>query len=215
MALLRPKRDYGINAAIVAPITMAAVGATLSAVALSSSIQTASTLNNLSANVAHALDLQTSLNAQVKGGLMIMNQCIDLVQEQVDTLWQLAHLGSEWKRQGLQYSNFTRAANLSKSLSSFLLQNWSLEFEDTLKELRLAVTHVNSTRVDISFASGMASAMNHLKEWAGMGTLAGLLMLVSLICLWCLCKIRVTRKHDTAMITQAFTTIEAGQSLQA
>ena len=215
MALLRPKRDFGITAAIVVAITMAEVGATVSAVALSSSIQTASTLNNLSANVAHALDLQTSLNAQVKGSLMIVNQRIDLVQEQVDTLWQLAQLGCEWKMQGLQYSNFTRAANLSKSLSSFLLQNWSLEFEDTLKELRLAVTHVNSTRVDISFASRMASAMNHLKEWAGMGTLAGLLMLVSLICLWCLCKIRVTRKHDTAMITQAFTTIEAGQSLQA
>ena len=196
MALLRPKRDFGITAAIVAAITTAAVGATVSAVALSSSIQTASTLNNLSANVAHALDLQTSLNAQVKGSLMIVNQRIDLVQEQVDTLWQLAHLGCEWKMQGLQYSNFTRAANLSKSLSSFLLQNWSLEFEDTLKELRLAVTHVNSTRVDISFASGisawMASAMNHLKEWAGMGALAGLLVLVSLVCLWCLCKIRVT-----------------------
>ena len=118
------------------------------------------------------------------------------MQEQVDTLWQLAQLGCEWKMQGLQYSNCTRAANLSKSLSSFLLQNWSLEFEDTLKELRLAVTHVNSTRVDISFALGisawMASAMNHLKEWVGMGALVGLLVLVFLVCLWCLCKIRVT-----------------------
>ena len=73
MALLRPKRDFGITAAIVAPITKAAVGATASAVALSSSIQTASTLNNLSANVAHALDLQKSLNTQGKGGLMIVN----------------------------------------------------------------------------------------------------------------------------------------------
>ena len=63
MALLRPKRDFGITDAIVVAITMAEVGATVSAVALSSSIQTASTLNNLSANVAHALDLQTSLNA--------------------------------------------------------------------------------------------------------------------------------------------------------
>ena len=42
------------------------------------------------------------LIAQVKGGLMIVNQRIDLVQEQVDTPWQLAQLGCEWKMQGLQ-----------------------------------------------------------------------------------------------------------------
>lgn len=66
---------------------------------------------------------------------MIVNQHIDLLQEQVDTLWQLAQLGCKWKMQGLcitsvQYANFTKTANLSKYLSSFLLQNWSLEFEE-------------------------------------------------------------------------------------
>lgn len=49
-------------------ITVAAVSATVSAVALSGTVQTANVLNNLSANVANALDLQASLNSQVKGG---------------------------------------------------------------------------------------------------------------------------------------------------
>lgn len=55
---------------------------------------------------------------------MVVNQRIDLVQEQIDVLWQLAQLGCEWKMSGLcvtsvQYENFTHAANLSKQLSSF------------------------------------------------------------------------------------------------
>lgn len=79
LTLFRQKRDFGITAAIMTAITIAAAGATTSAIALSSTVQTAVTLNNLSATVAHALDVQTSLNSQVKGGLMIVNQRIDLV----------------------------------------------------------------------------------------------------------------------------------------
>lgn len=83
----------------------------------------------------------------------------------------------------------------------------------------MAIVHVNSIQVDLSLASGLSSclnsAMDHLKEWAGLGVLTGLLVLVSLVCLWCICKIRVTQKRDAAMITQAFMAIEAGQSPQA
>ncbi|XP_040589755.1 vomeronasal type-2 receptor 116-like [Mesocricetus auratus] len=95
MTLFRQRRDFGIMTAIVTAITVAAVGAIVSTVALSSTVQTASALNNLSASVALDLDLETSLNSQLKGGLMIVNQHIDLVQEQVDTIWQLAQLGCE------------------------------------------------------------------------------------------------------------------------
>lgn len=139
-------------------------------------------------------------------------------------MWQTAQLGCEWKMQGLcvasvQYQNYTHAANLSRHLSSFLLQNWSLEFEDTLKELRLAVVHVNSTRVDLSLASRLsswiASAVNHLKEWAGIGSMAVLMVLASLVGLWCICKIRATQRRTAAMLIQAFLAIEAGQSPQA
>ena len=42
-------------------------------VALSQGIQNAATLNNLSANVAQTLDVQASINGQIKGGLMVVN----------------------------------------------------------------------------------------------------------------------------------------------
>ena len=42
-------RDFGITAAIVTVISLAAVGATTAAIAMSHTVQTAQTLNNLSA----------------------------------------------------------------------------------------------------------------------------------------------------------------------
>lgn len=86
MTLFRQKRDFGITAAIITAISLAAVAATTAAIAMSQSLQTAHALNNLSSNVAQALDVQTSVNAQLRGGLMVVNQRIDLVQEQIDTL---------------------------------------------------------------------------------------------------------------------------------
>lgn len=98
----RVKRDFGISAIIVGIIaTTAVAGAvTASALALSTSTQTADTINQLSASVTTALDEQMSANSQIQGGLMLVNQRIDLVQEQIDMLWQLAQLGCEQKMSG-------------------------------------------------------------------------------------------------------------------
>ena len=90
---------------------------------------------------------------------MLVNQQIVLVQEQVDILWQMAHLGCEHKLPSLcitsvQFENFIRATNLSKALFHYLLQNWTIEFEQTLWELRIAVLQVNSTRLDLSLMEG-------------------------------------------------------------
>lgn len=109
-------------------ITAVTVAVTVSALALSTSVQTAQAINGLSATVSEALDKQASANTQIQGGLMLVNQCIDLVQERLDMLWQMAQLGCEQKLPGLyvtsiQYENFTKTANLSKSLSQFMLQN--------------------------------------------------------------------------------------------
>lgn len=51
-----------------------------------------------------------------------------------------------------------------------------------LQDLRTAIVHMDSTRVDLSLASGL---MNHLKEWASIGTVVALLILVSILALWC------------------------------
>lgn len=90
---------------------------------------------------------------------MLVNQHIDLVQKQLDILWQLAQLGCEQKMSGLcvtfiQYEKFIKATNLLKNLSQYLLQNWTAEFEQTLRELRTAVIQINSTRLDLSLTKG-------------------------------------------------------------
>ena len=117
MTLFRQNRDFGITAAIVTARCFAAVGATAVPIAMSQSVQTAHALSILSSSVANAIDVQSSLNGQLKGGLMVINQRIDLVQEQIETLWQLAQVGCQWKYSSLritsiQYENFTRAAKI-------------------------------------------------------------------------------------------------------
>ena len=105
---------------------------------------------------------------------MLVNQLIDLVQIQLDVLWQIAQLGCEQKFPGLcvisiQYVKFTRAAKLSKSLFQYMLQNWMAEFEQILRELRL---QVNSTRLDLSLTKGLpnwiSSAFSFFKKWVGL-----------------------------------------------
>ena len=135
---------------------------TASALALSTTVQTIQTINELSMTVTMALDKQATANSQIQGGLMLINQCIDLVQEQVDILWQLAQLGCEYKMPGLcvtsvQFENSTRAANLSKTLSRYMLQNWTMEFEQTLRELRVAILQVNSSHLDPSLMKGFST----------------------------------------------------------
>lgn len=187
---------------------------------MSHTVQTAVTLNNLSSNVAHALDVQTGLNAQLKGGLMVVNQRIDLVQEQVDTLWQMAQLGCQWKYAGLcvtsnQYENYTRIANLSKQLSQYLLGNWTGEFDTMMEQLRISIVARNSTRVDAGLATGLSSwitaVMNHLKEWAGMAAMAALMCLAALVCLWYFCRLKKEHNYHKAMVYQALVAMDSGE----
>ena len=144
------------------------------ALALSGQVQTTDTINTLSASVTTVIDKQASANVKIQRGLMLVNQLIDLVQIQLDVLWQIAQLGCEQKFPGLcvisiQYVKFTRAANLSKSLFQYMLQNWTAEFEQILRELRL---QVNSTRLDLSLTKGLpnwiSSAFSFFKKWVGL-----------------------------------------------
>ena len=74
------------------------------------------------------LSNETGVGAQLKGGLMILNQRLDLVEEQISVLYQLAQLGCERKLGALcitsvLYEKFTHAANLSRQLSLYLAGN--------------------------------------------------------------------------------------------
>ena len=40
-------------------------------------------------------------------------------------------------------------------------------------------------------------------------------LVLSIVCLWCICRMRCIQQRQVAMMVQAFTAIEAGQSSQA
>ena len=189
------------------------------ALALSGRVQMTDTINTLSASVTTAMDKQASANVKIQRSLMLVNQHIDLVQKKLDVLWQIAQLGYEQKFPGLsvtsiQYEKFTRAANLSKSLSQYMLQNWTTEFEQTLWELRLAIIQVNSTRLDLSLIKGLpnwiSSAFSFFKEWVGVGLLGDTLCCGLVLLLWLVCKLKAQTRRDKVVIAQALAGLEHG-----
>ena len=70
-------------------------------------------------------------------------------------------------------------------------------------------------QIGVCLAPWVTTAMGHLKEWVGIGALIGLMVLASLVCLWCICRMKVTQQSNAAMIIQAFMAIEAKQSPKA
>lgn len=162
LSLFRQKRDFSITAGVVVVISAAAIAATAAGIAMATTVKTDTALNQLSAMVADAVNFHTSACAQLKGGLMIVNQRFDLVEERLEILFQLVQLGCEKKLGALcitcvQYENFTRAAKLSRQLSLYLPGNWSEKFDETLESLRTAVLAINSIQVDLSLMEGLSS----------------------------------------------------------
>lgn len=214
LSLYRPKRDFGITAAIIAAIAAAA---------MVTSVTTAQTLNDLSSQTAEALTMQGNINAHLRGGIMILNQRVDLIQDQIDVLWRLAQFGCEWHTPalcltGIPFDNMSYAANLSRELSGYLTGNWSKKFDTLTEELRVEIIKINATRVDPVVASTLMSwiqqAASHLKEWAGLRALGICLVLLCILCLCCLRKLFHQRATDQVLIAQAFAAIELGQSPQ-
>uniref|UniRef100_H0XK29 Retroviral envelope protein GP41-like domain-containing protein n=1 Tax=Otolemur garnettii TaxID=30611 RepID=H0XK29_OTOGA len=89
ISLSRQKRDFGIIAATVTIIATLAASAVAAKIAVSTSLQTAHTLNNLSALTAQALDSQQLVNTHLKLAILNLNQQTFLLQEQVELLWNL------------------------------------------------------------------------------------------------------------------------------
>ena len=136
LSLFRQKRDFGITAAMIIAISASVAAATAAGYAMASTVQSGTKLNQLSVDLTDAIHVQTSASAQLKGGLMILNQRLDLVEEQIGVLYQFAQLGCERKLGTLcitsvQYENFNHAANLSRQLSLYLAGNWSERFRES------------------------------------------------------------------------------------
>jgi hypothetical protein len=81
LSLFRQKRDFGITAAVIIAISASAATATAAGFAMAGTVQTGTKLNQLSVEVTDAINIQTSASAQLKGGLMILNQRLNLVEK--------------------------------------------------------------------------------------------------------------------------------------
>jgi hypothetical protein len=198
---------------VIIAISASAAAATTAGYAVANLVQAGTKLNQLSVDLADAINVQTSASAQLKGELMILNERLDLVEEQISVLYQLAQLGCERKLGALsitsvQYENFTREANLYGQLSLYLGVNWSEGFDETLEALRAAVLRINSTQVDLSLTEGLSSwissAFSYFKEWVG--------VVLCVFMLWLVCKLRAQQNRDKVVITQALAAIEQGAS---
>lgn len=223
LSLFRQKRDFGTTATVIIAILAGAAAATTAGYAMANMVQAGTKLNQLSVDLADAINVQTSASTQLKGGLMILNQHLDLVEEQISVLYQLAQLSCERKLGALcitsvQYENFTRAANLSRQLSLYLARNWSEGFNETLKSLRAAVLRINSMQVDLSLTEGLSSwissAFSYFKEWVGVVLFAAAICCGLVFMLWLVCKLRTQQKRDKVVIAQALAAIEPGASLE-
>ena len=98
---LDQKEIFGITAAVIIAISASAAAATAAGYAMVSAVQSGTKLNQLSADLADAITVQTSASTKLKGGLMTLNQCLDLAEEQIGVLYQMAQLGCERKLEAL------------------------------------------------------------------------------------------------------------------
>ena len=92
-----------------------------------------------------------------------------------------------------------------------MLQNWTAEFEQILRELRL---QVNSTRLDLSLTKGLSncisSAFSFFKEWVWVGLFGDILCCGLVLLLWLVCKLKAQTRRDKVVIAQALAGLEHG-----
>ena len=96
------------------------------------------------------------------------------------------------------------------------MPNWSSEFEQILRDLRLAIVQINPTRLDLFLTEGLStwisSGFSYFKEWVGMG-MFGLAFCGGLvILLWLVCRLKTQSQRDKVVIAQALTALEQGAS---
>ncbi|CAB3229153.1 unnamed protein product [Arctia plantaginis] len=106
------------------------------------------------------------------------------------------------------------AALVDMSTVPLPMTNWMAEFEQTLRELRLAIIQVNSTRLDLSLTKGLpnwiSSAFSFFKEWVGLILFGDTLCCGLVLLLWLVCKLKAQTRRDKVVIAQALAGLEHG-----
>uniref|UniRef100_M3Z4E0 Retroviral envelope protein GP41-like domain-containing protein n=1 Tax=Mustela putorius furo TaxID=9669 RepID=M3Z4E0_MUSPF len=221
--LLRHKRDFGITAAIIAAIAASAAAATAAAVALTTLVQTAATFNNVTGMVAEALAMQEQINGHLHAGILIVNQRVDLVQERLDILESIVSIGCIHNMAGLcitpiAHNNLSLAANLSRQLGNMLNGTWTRQFQNLTRQLRAQIISINATKVPIASVSEwlkmVQQSVSFLKQWAGLGSLAILLVLANVLMVRWICSLGRRQRRQQQLMAQAMMALEAGTSPQ-
>lgn len=200
--LLRHKRDFGITAAVIAAIAASTAAA---AMALTTSVQTAATLNNVTGLVAEALATQDQINGHLHAGILIVNQRVDLVQEQVDILGSLLAIGCIRNMPGLCVTPVTYGT-------------WNLKFQNLTRQLRAQIVTLNATKGPIAsvqdWLNMLQQSVSFLKQWAGLGALAILLVIANVFMIRWFCSLRRRQRRQQQLMAQAMMALEAGTSPQ-
>lgn len=119
-----------------------------------------------------------------------------------------------WSKRMARHIPVTKRNNLT--LMALIAMNWTYEFEQMLRELRVAIVQINSTRLDLSFMEGLSSwissAVSYFKEWVGVGLFGAVLCCGIVFILWLVCKLRTQNKRDKVVIAQALAALEQGAS---
>ncbi|XP_044089573.1 uncharacterized protein LOC122895871 [Neovison vison] len=200
--LLRHKRDFGITAAVIAAIAASTAAA---AMALTTSVQTAATLNNVTGLVAEALATQDQINGHLHAGILIVNQRVDLVQEQVDILGSLLAIGCIRNMPGLCVTPVTYGT-------------WNLKFQNLTRQLRAQIVTLNATKGPIAsvqdWLNMLQQSVSFLKQWAGLGALAILLVIANVFMIRWFCSLGRRQRRQQQLMAQAMMALEAGTSPQ-
>lgn len=216
--LFREKRDFGITAAIITAIAVSAAAATTAALAMTNQVQTAQTINQVIQQTAQVLESQDRVNRHILSGILAANQRIDLLQVQLDELFNIAQVGciGNHKHMCITPVRYEEAKNQSHLISAFLAGNWSLEAEKMMNQQLLQIAILNDTRVEpvtlSQFSSWLTSAFSYFKEWVGVGIFGCICFAGICLCLWFICKLRVRQAREKAVLIQAVLAIEQGVS---
>ncbi|XP_074087668.1 uncharacterized protein LOC141519181 [Macrotis lagotis] len=219
----RRPRDFGISLAIAIAAAASTAAIATAVVAMQGQAQTAAVLVNVSRQSAAALDTQMALNAQLRGGILILNQRVDLLQDQMDNMWGALSVGCRYNFPGLcmtshPYQNHSFAAELSRNLSSLLTDEWNNDFDQLIWELRLAVNSLNNTQIDFDIQQGLsnwfAGVGRWFASWGGLGASCAVTLLIICFLVWCLYRLRHQQYGYRLLTQKAIMALETGADPQ-
>lgn len=135
-------------------------------------METAATVNSIVLQTAEALQTQKAVNTHLKERLMLLNQRIDILQEEIDMLYQLHNVICQpfYKAVCVSSSPFSRLQNISHNLSDYLQSPWNAKFVNFSYQLTKQILRINDTRVKITswqdFLSSLSEGLNLVKSWS-------------------------------------------------